>query len=355
MIDFASEAYRIGEKIENKRESMSGLRPEVFGYEIFSLCQNEEEDLCGMVAEKNKNLIVCFRGTASKKNINTDLRTSRIDISSEWDMNKSHPYIVKTKVHKGFWKAYSTVRHEMIEAVEKHWSREMGHVMLTGHSLGGALSILMAFELKTRYQIPVEVYVFGCPRVGNYRFSEVFNHNIPKCFRVCMDGDVVTGLPIWGFKHVGTSAIVDRLGNLIVSPSSMEASLISSSRRRFRCHKMTHYRHSVNAALKIDRRLGLLTDDGADLKGKPEQKYMFKNERLCLSYGLASVLPLTALNENVLCSDSIPKPIADFPSLMLAVDDTVDRQLSAVSDDLAGQFSEYFGSISDSETESFVS
>ena len=41
-----------------------------------------------------------------------------------------------------------------------------------GHSLGGALATLAAYDLKSRFRrLPVHVYTFGAPRTGNKAFA----------------------------------------------------------------------------------------------------------------------------------------------------------------------------------------
>eukprot|EP01135_Chromosphaera_perkinsii_P011923 Nk52_evm40s2531 gene=Nk52_evmTU40s2531 len=328
MIDFASEAYRIGvEPEDNSDTNNEVLRPEVFGYSIVSVLQDKELDLCCMVAEKSNSLIVCFRGTASTRNMKTDLKMGWATMNNDEEEEEERFAFLKRmknkrKVHKGFWKAYCRLRKDILRVVFSRWGPEMGQVLLTGHSLGGALSTLLAYELQSVHRIPVLMYVFGCPRVGNRPFAEAFDQLVPYCYRVCVDGDVITGLPakFLGYKHVGHPVVVDNFGNLMVSPAGPLEGSLSSSRRKFKCHRMTFYRHCINAALKLDRRMGLLTYDGADLSGKPQQKYMFQKERCCIDFGIASVLPVTALTDAVICGPNIPKPPVEIPSLMFAID-----------------------------------
>lgn len=51
-------------------------------------------------------------------------------------------------------------------------------VVITGHSLGGAMARLMYFFLEYTKQFPevtYELYTYGEPRVGNERFAEFMN------------------------------------------------------------------------------------------------------------------------------------------------------------------------------------
>ena len=42
---------------------------------------------------------------------------------------------------------------------------------MTGHSLGGALAVLCALDLQDIYG-NINLYTFGCPRVGNAAFAQ---------------------------------------------------------------------------------------------------------------------------------------------------------------------------------------
>ena len=58
--------------------------------------------------------------------------------------------------------------------------------------------------LSVSQQIPVSMYSFGSPRIFNAALATRYKKLIPDSFRVVADGDVVTGMPPWGYKHVGT-------------------------------------------------------------------------------------------------------------------------------------------------------
>ena len=67
----------------------------------------------------------------------------------------------------------------------------------SGHSLGGALSSLMAHNLAHKYPTLAQAnrlhnYTFGAPRVGNKEFCEDFNAMLGhSTFRVINKADVV--------------------------------------------------------------------------------------------------------------------------------------------------------------------
>lgn len=76
------------------------------------------------------------------------------------------------------------------------------HLILTGHSLGGAVATIIAAQLQGR--IPnLTLVTFGSPRPGGRRFRERFK--VPH-FRYVHGQDVVPHLPsnLLGFRHTTT-------------------------------------------------------------------------------------------------------------------------------------------------------
>lgn len=79
-------------------------------------------------------------------------------------------------------------------------------VLLTGHSLGGALSILCMLDLRLTFgsRISFEpLYTYGSPRVGNADFAEYCSSIEVPIFRVVHYRDPVPRLPLpsWGYVH----------------------------------------------------------------------------------------------------------------------------------------------------------
>eukprot|EP01135_Chromosphaera_perkinsii_P009837 Nk52_evm20s1916 gene=Nk52_evmTU20s1916 len=318
ILTFAGETYRINRNAKN-----NGLNASGYNYRLKKLIVNEESDTNVIVAEKDGFLVVAFRGTKSKKNVSTDINLKRVPIEEDWEKNTraSHSnsnsdrdvelgqamkndkkgFAISvtehrvTRVHKGFWTAYCTVREEVIDEVRSYLAVHpecTSAVRVTGHSLGGALATLLTYELKKRYNIDVCLYTFGQPRVGNSTFKVRFNSLIRDAHRVCMDGDVVTGLPKWGFSHCGQRTNVDALGNRISLPSIFEQSLVVGSRRKINSHKMGSYRHAINACVKVENRLHLYHDTGLDVANSNDNIHIvFTTDRAHIEYGFRTQIP----------------------------------------------------------------
>ncbi|MGF1568169.1 MAG: Mbeg1-like protein [Nodosilinea sp.] len=109
------------------------------------------------------------------------------------------------KFHKGFMMAYLAVRDALLKAMDNFTGQ---HVIVTGHSLGGALATIaaldMQYNLGAKRNLSFEVYTFGAPRVGNEAMVASYNQRIPNSYRFIYGWDIVTRVPRdWqGFAHV---------------------------------------------------------------------------------------------------------------------------------------------------------
>jgi predicted lipase len=107
-------------------------------------------------------------------------------------------------VHEGFAEALESQLDDIDRAMSKlglapYWvgSKQMQPIVCTGHSLGGALAILMSGRMRARATCAV---TFGCPRIAS-RWTEL-KTAIPS-WNVVHGFDVVPRLPRIGFQSVG--------------------------------------------------------------------------------------------------------------------------------------------------------
>lgn len=79
-------------------------------------------------------------------------------------------------VHKGFFEVYMSVRDEAVRLVRAAQKKYPGKkLVITGHSLGGALINLASVDFQVHEKIVAnEVVSFGQPRAGNKQFTEYF-------------------------------------------------------------------------------------------------------------------------------------------------------------------------------------
>ena len=114
----------------------------------------------------------------------------------------------KLMVHRGFLQQY--LADDLHVQVNKKVDELLGApecegygVVVVGHSLGGALAHLCAYELATLHpETPVDLITFGS--VGNPTFARAIN-DLPnlRAFRVQNEMDIVTRAPLLNYRHAG--------------------------------------------------------------------------------------------------------------------------------------------------------
>ena len=86
--------------------------------------------------------------------------------------------------------------------------RERQRVWVTGHSLGGALAVLLAATMRES-NLPVDgLYTFGAPRVGDKSFADRLDRALEGAahWRVVNEGDLGPHVPFEAFfSHGGTA------------------------------------------------------------------------------------------------------------------------------------------------------
>lgn len=165
------------------------------GFEVIELIidvKNCLEAYVGFASDMNA-VVVAFRGTQenSIQNWIEDLFWKQLDFD--------YPGMTEAKVHSGFYSAYhnTTLRDGVINGIQK--AREAyGNIpiMVTGHSMGGAMASFCALDLIVNYGLKdVTLLTFGQPRIGNAVFASHFKKYLPNAIRVTNAHDIVPHLP----------------------------------------------------------------------------------------------------------------------------------------------------------------
>eukprot|EP00892_Ulva_mutabilis_P001931 jgi/Ulvmu1/11739/UM008_0152.1 len=122
------------------------------------------------------------------------------------------------KIHRGFYKAYRSVEPQIRQMITLCTGGEDGWaITTTGHSLGGALATVCAYDLATSRDVPypVDSYTFGSPRTSNEAFTTAYNELVPSTFRIHNHNDVVAQVPwFFGYKHVNNKMRLDGEGKV---------------------------------------------------------------------------------------------------------------------------------------------
>ena len=167
-----------------------------------------EKNTHGFIVETQDRTIISFRGSKGLRN---------------WigNMDALHKEVPYGAVHSGFFKAFKVVQDQVFLALIR--AREANRpVVLTGHSLGGALATLTA--AYAQYEIgptPIEaIYTYGMPKFCDPQaaaYTDGFFGD--RIFRFVNNKDIVTRIPP-GSHHVGECYWFDENGKFI--PQSQE-------------------------------------------------------------------------------------------------------------------------------------
>jgi len=150
----------------------------------------------------NMKLYIVFRGTKGERDILTDLECLQEKTSIQ---NRD------CTVHRGFLKAYKSIKSQ-IDSI-KFADFENYDIIICGHSLGGALATICAADISTTNKI--YTITFGSPRVGNSRFTSIFNNHVTLYYRFIHQNDIVPTMPRINYNHVGKQIRIDDNGKEI--------------------------------------------------------------------------------------------------------------------------------------------
>jgi len=204
---------------------------------------------------------IAFRGTDNEINWiqNFNIQLVSVDIGAK-----------KGRVHAGFQQAYKSLRYNILQCFRDLEGGTL--VLITGHSLGGALSQLCAYDIAsdgTRQCCEVFVTTWGAPRVGDEAFRSDYSDWVTKTTRFVNCEDVVPKLPpLDNYVHVGGLVYLDawdRTTDLVrsLAPSlSSNSTSVSVSTKSItkdtdalrealeRAHKLQKYEHNSERWLK---------------------------------------------------------------------------------------------------------
>lgn len=182
-----------------------------------------------IIVETDQAYVLAYRGTEA-----TSLRDIKSDANAVLTKCKTKGF-----VHKGFNQAFEQVADD-ISATLKQIENDGRPLIITGHSLGGAIATIAAKQLKFESGIAA-CYTYGAPRVGDHDWiSEIKT----PLHRVVNAADCVTMLPPNGLLMSALSTLISWIPN--VGPRISE--WISS--------RFGHYIHAGNMRFLTNCRSG---------------------------------------------------------------------------------------------------
>lgn len=157
---------------------------------------------------------ISFTGTVTKTEWRSDFQYQLV---APTELNG---YVDGILVHKGFYNIYLAVRNTLWT----WWTANQASIQtlfVTGHSLGGALSTLCAYDFASSLPVTSLIhYSFAAPRSGNIAYAQNLIERVPGSLRINNTEDIVPQLPPATFdgytyqQTLGNIPFTVSLGNL---------------------------------------------------------------------------------------------------------------------------------------------
>jgi triacylglycerol lipase len=142
--------------------------------------KKEEPSIAIVFVDPNNHAWIVVRGTHTTTDFRHDTMFHQLP------MYRDKPYL---KVHQGFHDIFSIIMPR-IHTLFKYYG-PIKSVTLTGHSMGAAVSTLIAYDLY-EHNYDVNAYIYASPRTVNYEMANNIKFNI---FRVDNTEDIVATKP----------------------------------------------------------------------------------------------------------------------------------------------------------------
>jgi len=143
------------------------------------------------VHEGWKRIILAFRGTADIGGVLEDGKFFKRPLyGEESEKNKLHgnegdnyDELKSIEVHDGFLETYMQGRGEIIDILKTYVRERPDYqIELAGHSLGGALATICAYDIGREFpDRKIVLTTYGSPRVGNVAFCTIFDSQHQPC------------------------------------------------------------------------------------------------------------------------------------------------------------------------------
>ncbi|KAL6300014.1 Alpha/Beta hydrolase protein [Sparassis latifolia] len=235
--EFAEMAYGDAEFIYGNIEMLTQTDFPLEGYnalrqaKLVAAFQGTVADVPGCVSYRaeTKQLVIGFSGTATVRQLLFDLYATKV----------AHPAGQGSAVHSGFWKMYLGCKTQIFTAIHKAVRKyDVAEVVSVGHSMGAALSYLLALDLICSEALlssglTLTVAAFGSPRVGNARlydrwqemvesYRSFHGDNSVKEYLVKANNDGVHTIPTesLGYRHLARIPLYLYHGRLFYIPNS---------------------------------------------------------------------------------------------------------------------------------------
>jgi hypothetical protein len=180
--------------------------PRPAGQTLVQTFGNSGTSTQGLVARDDgrKQIVVAFRGTSDLIDLLTDVKFFLLPLKASGVSN-----VGSATAHSGFMDAYNSVADNVFRIVGAQAQAHPDYsIVVTGHSLGGALASIASLGLKGKFPSKsLSLYTFGQPRTGNGDYANLVETRVGlnNIFRSVhtFDGVPTLLLQALGYKHHG--------------------------------------------------------------------------------------------------------------------------------------------------------
>ena len=182
---------------------------------------HEDSETQAFITHSDKLVLITLRGTQEKPDILRDLDARQV------------PYAEGDgQAHRGFYEAFLAAK-DFTQRYLDAFHRTEHNIVVCGHSLGGAIALLLAEWLRRDWSDNIQLYTFGSPRAGDRAFVQsaaalthhrLVNHNdpVPGVPFTWMDAEWKLALPgtvaLFSSPLVGIALLLGGLLNLRGDP-----------------------------------------------------------------------------------------------------------------------------------------
>lgn len=169
--------------------------------EIFKFYKTDSDVEVGItISHQYKRITTVFRGSDSLKDWLFNLRFFKIQLKSG------------VKIHRGFYQKifndnlFDKLKNDLNYLSDKYTDYR---IIISGYSLGGALSTLFGYLYSDFTTRKIEIITFASPRIGDFEFMMDFNNkkNI-ILYRIQNRYDIVSVIPYISYYHVGFLIVI---------------------------------------------------------------------------------------------------------------------------------------------------